>query len=230
MAGLAEFLKTQPWTVHLSYAVLAIAFAMPRMYWLRIVAIVAFLLQALYLALTTSGLYTDIQWALIFVLINLAMLVRLTIAKSDALAPPERALMRRVLPSLADPQLARIAGCGDRREVAAGEQLTLQGASVDHLYFLLDGAADVAIDGIDVARVSAGGFVGEMSFLTGQPASATVRMAFPGVALVFRREALERVFTRDAETRTAFQTLIGADLAEKVGRANRALRERADLN
>ena len=227
MSGLAEFLKSQPWTVHLSYGLVAIAFAMPKIYWLRIVAVVGFLVQALYLSLTASGLVTDVQWALIFILINLAMLARLTFVTSDHLPPAERTLMRRVLPSLADTQLARLAGCGERRALPAGEQLTLQGAAVDRLYFLLDGAADVAIDGVDVARVAAGGFVGEMSFMTGQPASATVRMAFPGAALVFERASLDRVFSRDDETRAAFHSLIGADLAEKIGRANRALRERA---
>lgn len=227
MGGLAEILKSQPWTVHLSYALVAIAFAMPKLYWLRVVAILGFLLQALYLALTTSGLYTDIQWALIFVLVNLAMLTRMTMAKSLELPVAERALLRRVLPSLTDPQLARLASAGARREIAAGEQLTQQGASVDRLYFLLGGAADVAIDGVEVARVSSGGFVGEMSFLTGNPASATVRMAFAGAALVFPRGALERLFARDEEMRAAFQTLIGADLADKMSRANQALRQRA---
>lgn len=227
MGDLAEFLKSQAWTVHLSYALVAIAFALPRLYWLRVVAILGFLLQALYLALTTSGLYTDIQWALIFVLINLAMLARMTMARSLELPPADRALLRRVLPGLADPQLARLVAVAERREIAAGDELTLQGAAVDRLYFLLGGAADVAIDGVEVARVSPGGFVGEMSFLTGNPASATVRMAFAGAALVFRRAELERLFSRDEEMRAAFQTLIGADLVDKMSRANQALRQRA---
>lgn len=227
MGGLADILKSQPWTVHLSYALVAIAFAMPKLYWLRVVAVLGFLLQALYLALTTSGLYTDIQWALIFVLVNLAMLARMTMAKSLELPVAERALLRRVLPSLADAQLARLASAGERREIPAEEQLTQQGAPVDRLYFLLGGAADVAIDGVDVARVSSGGFVGEMSFLTGNPASANVRMVFAGAALVFPRGALERLFARDEEIRAAFQTLIGADLADKMSRANQALRQRA---
>ena len=216
MEALSQFFTANAVWVHLSYAILAAAFLMRSLYWLRVLAIAAFLTQAVYLALTTSGLYTDIQWAFVFVAINLAQLALLTRQKSQSLPPAERAMLRRVLPSLSDSQLARFCGAAERREIAAGEPMTRQGAPVERLYFLLSGAADVAIDAVDVARVSAGSFIGEMSFLTGRPASADV----------FEKNALDSALARDEDLRSAVQTLIGADLAEKVARGNRTLRER----
>jgi CRP-like cAMP-binding protein len=226
MEALSQFFTANAVWVHLSYAILAAAFLMRSLYWLRVLAIAAFLTQAVYLALTTSGLYTDIQWAFVFVAINLAQLALLTRQKSQSLPPAERAMLRRVLPSLSDSQLARFCGAAERREIAAGEPMTRQGAPVERLYFLLSGAADVAIDAVDVARVSAGSFIGEMSFLTGRPASADVKAAFDSVALVFEKNALDSALARDEDLRSAVQTLIGADLAEKVARGNRTLRER----
>ncbi len=50
--------------------------------------------------------------------------------------------------------------------------------------------------------------------------------AFASVALVFEKNVLDSALARDEDLRSAVQTLIGADLAEKVARGNRTLRER----
>jgi len=56
----------------------------------------------------------------------------------------------------------------------AATALTLQGAPVGHLYFILRGEARVLVDETEVAQVREAGFIGEMTCLTGAPATATV--------------------------------------------------------
>ncbi len=59
---------------------------------------------------------------------------------------------------------------------AAGERVVRQGAQGRSMFVVLDGAVRVSLEptGQDVARISQGGFFGEMSMLTGEPRTATV--------------------------------------------------------
>jgi CRP-like cAMP-binding protein len=62
---------------------------------------------------------------------------------------------------------------------AAGEPIVRQGASGDSMFVVLRGRARVVIEpsGQEVAIIPAGGFFGEMSMLTGESRTATVRAA-----------------------------------------------------
>jgi small-conductance mechanosensitive channel/CRP-like cAMP-binding protein len=82
---------------------------------------------------------------------------------------------------------------------AAGEAIVRQGDSGNSLYIVLSGRVRVVLEpsGQEVAVTEAGGFFGEMSMLTGEPRTATVR-AIGDVRVLeitadrFREVALER--------------------------------------
>ncbi|MDP2055759.1 MAG: mechanosensitive ion channel family protein [Acidobacteriota bacterium] len=71
----------------------------------------------------------------------------------------------------------RLAAASGPRLFAAGEAVVRQGAAGDSMFVVLGGAARVTLEpsGQEVAVVPAGGFFGEMSMLTGDPRTATVR-------------------------------------------------------
>jgi len=88
---------------------------------------------------------------------------------------------------------------GQEHIFAAGEAIVRQGDTGHSMYVLLSGSARVVIEpaGAEVARLAPGGFFGEMSMLTGDPRTATVR-AVDDVRVLemsadrFREVALER--------------------------------------
>ncbi|MBA3271014.1 MAG: mechanosensitive ion channel [Acidobacteria bacterium] len=67
---------------------------------------------------------------------------------------------------------------GQEHIFAAGEAIVRQGDTGHSMYVLLSGSARVVIEpaGAEVARLAPGGFFGEMSMLTGDPRTATVRL------------------------------------------------------
>jgi CRP-like cAMP-binding protein len=84
------------------------------------------------------------------------------------------------------------------REGKAGDHLIFEGAPVEHIFCLLSGKVGVYKknkEGQKVLIASLGkGFIfGEMSFLDGGPASATVRAGLPFHALTINQEALHRL-------------------------------------
>jgi small-conductance mechanosensitive channel/CRP-like cAMP-binding protein len=99
------------------------------------------------------------------------------------------------------PQESRVALSRTAQEhiFAAGEAIVRQGESGNSLYVVLGGRVRIVLEpsGQEVAVTEAGGFFGEMSMLTGEPRTATVR-AIGDVRLLeitadrFREVALDR--------------------------------------
>ena len=79
----------------------------------------------------------------------------------------------------------RLALSGDERLFAAGETIVRQGAAGDSMFVVLSGRVRVLIDpaGQEVAVIPAGGFFGEMSMLTGDARTATVKAIEDAVIL-----------------------------------------------
>src|SRR5689334_17634634 len=66
------------------------------------------------------------------------------------------------------------------RRFASGEVIVRQGETTGHLFFLIEGAAEVLKDDVPVARTAEPGVVfGEMAALLGGAHTATVRAASP---------------------------------------------------
>ncbi len=71
-------------------------------------------------------------------------------------------------------ELEFVASRADEVEAKAGKRLTTQGTPGDSFYILLDGEADVAVDGLARPALKKGDFFGEISMLDRGLASATV--------------------------------------------------------
>ncbi|TMF19887.1 MAG: cyclic nucleotide-binding domain-containing protein, partial [Chloroflexi bacterium] len=110
-------------------------------------------------------------------------------------------LVRVILPSMSDPKteaLGRVpvfAGCSreeleflvtrtDEVDVQAGRTLIRQGKPGDTFYVLLEGEADVDVDGQARPSMQAGSFFGEISMLDRGPATATVVTKTPAKLMV----------------------------------------------
>lgn len=72
----------------------------------------------------------------------------------------------------------------DEVEVEAGRKLITQGDTSDSFFVILDGEADVSIDGKYRRTLGAGDFFGEISMLDRGPATATVTTATPARMMV----------------------------------------------
>lgn len=81
-------------------------------------------------------------------------------------------------------ELQSLARNTDEIDVPAGRTLISQGKSNDTFYILLDGQADVSMDGKTINHLKPGDFFGEISMLDRGPATATVVTTSPVEMLV----------------------------------------------
>jgi NTE family protein len=89
----------------------------------------------------------------------------------------------------------------ERRSVAKGVVLAAEGDYLAEMYVLRSGSAEVAVGGPDgriraLGRIGPGETVGEMSLLTREPASATVRVEDDVELLVLKDDDLETLMER----------------------------------
>lgn len=105
-----------------------------------------------------------------------------------------------------------------RRTRPAGYQMTHQNVDVEILYYVISGTIRIEKFG-NAFTMPEGSFVGEVSFLTGNPASASTYLDQEGDVLEWDVDALKRRADRDARFRLALDAVITLDLAQKVARA-----------
>jgi CRP-like cAMP-binding protein len=87
-----------------------------------------------------------------------------------------------------------------------------QGEPGQGLFLVLAGEVDVLKDAtgpspVTLARLKTGDMFGEMSLVTDQPTSATVRAATPATVLFLAREYVERLAQAVPEIQTYFEEL-----------------------
>jgi CRP-like cAMP-binding protein len=93
----------------------------------------------------------------------------------------------RTIPGLkgqSDRALAALAPLLDEIAFSPGDRLTREGVSGHEAFIILDGDAEVFVDGQSIATLGRGDFVGEIAMLDHAPRTATVRANTPLRALV----------------------------------------------
>ncbi len=205
---------------HMAYVVIAMSYFLTNIFWLRVLAVIGLFLEIVYFRITGNG-YPGLAWDSIFIAINLYELIWLVRDRLDARLPSEEApALRRAFEGLEDSQIARLLRAADWKDCAAGDVLTRQDAPVDALYFLFKGRANVEVDGSFITYLESGSFVGEIAYLTGNPANAKVTIDEPSRILVFSKMRLAKVVARDRQLNGILYQVLGRDLAQKMRRAN----------
>ena len=206
---------------HVSYVILAISYCLANMYWLRVAAVVGLAFEILYFSITSGDLYAGIAWGLIFIAINGYHLLLLTRDQfSLKLGTADRKLLTSALQGLCNAQIARVLRTGTWRDIADGTRLMVEGQSVGELYFIQNGKLPVHVRGIHVADLGPGALVGEIAFLMGNAATATVTANGDVRLIAFNRDRLLACCQNDKQVAAAMHRLIGHDLATKLSRSD----------
>jgi CRP-like cAMP-binding protein len=138
----------------------------------------------------------------------------------------ERDFHTHFLASLAPYQVRRVLRTGVWLDAKAGSPITLQGEIISHLIFLKSGTCDVLVDGMSVGCCNAGSMIGEISFRSGEGATATVLATEPVRYLALERKGLQKLLRSDPEIAHAIENVSTDSLEYKLVRMNRAAQRR----
>ncbi|MCB1483248.1 MAG: cyclic nucleotide-binding domain-containing protein [Rhodobiaceae bacterium] len=208
---------------HLSYVLLVLSMMMRSMTWLRVIAISAGV---------TSGTYgyfglndpVTVFWETVFVLTNLVQLVIIVFEnRKRALSEEERIVVNALLPKADMRAVRRILKLGVMREVPPETVLIKQGEMVPELIVMTRGAVQVEKDGRIIGACGEGDFLGEMSFLSGEPATATVMVTNPAHYMSFERSRFRVFLDRNPDIRHTVEASFNRNLMAKLVRTSHAV-------
>lgn len=91
------------------------------------------------------------------------------------------------------------------------------------LIVITRGTVQIEKDGRVVGACGEGDFIGEMSFLSGEPASATVLVTNPVDCMAFDHERLRAFLDRNTDIRHAIEASFNRNLLAKLVRTNHAM-------
>jgi CRP-like cAMP-binding protein len=222
---ITAFLDPNNLAGHISYILLIGSMLMRKMFYLRILAISAGSFSATYYI--TVGDPVSLFWEILFTLVNLTQLIILAIEnRRGRFTAEEEAFVKAVLPTLERAQTRRLLKLGEWTEIADGKVLIVEDTTPSNLIYLVNGSATVERAGRPIGMVGPGDFLGEMSYLTGSAATATVTSVTPLRYLAFDRKSLRAFLEKNDEVRHALEAGFNRNLIDKLVKTNTGIQAR----
>lgn len=197
------------------------AFLVRARRWLHLLAALGF--ASLVGAGAAANASTTLVGAAVLLVVNLVQFARLSRSlRHGALTVEERSLIAEVLAIEEPAKQRRLRDVITWRDADTGEILMRQGQKSPPLIYVATGQIAIEHEGLPVGTCGPDDFLGEMSLVTGEGASATVKVAMPARIAVFDREALADLMAAMPELGRAFERRLNKGLADKIQRMNRA--------
>lgn len=203
-----------------SYVLLILSMAMRRMFMLRVLAILSGIAGIAY---DVIWLHDPVGtfWESCFTLTNLIqwfLLVRED--RKLRLNLEERDLWKKFFPDLRSTECKQLFLASKKVVGRAGDLLIKHGEPVKHMYIILSGTIDITLAGTKVSECGPGDLLGEMSFLTGAPATADSLLASDAVLLQVEQESLSTLIRSSEELGYSINKLISRNLVNKLSKQN----------
>jgi hypothetical protein len=203
---------------HLSFGLTALSFLMRDILLLRILSIVSGVLGIGYNFFLPEGpLWLVIFWLFVFLLINLARIVMLYLERRGvSFTDEERELYQTLFRNFAPVEFMKVMRLAHWRDSTEGELLATENSPLDELKLIFNGEVAVERQGHEIARAKDGTFIGEMSYIRGGDATATVRTVRPTRYLSWPQDELRKLLKRNPTMDVAMGTVFHMDLTQKL--------------
>jgi len=223
-AGMADGL-TGEWVGYVAAALLIAALSSARLRMIRIGAMLAGLVGFAQAVLFSGDWIAAILAAGLAFVCGYQLIDALRANGRARLSGEERAFAAAMLPGLGRAQLRDLLDQGYWMDARPGDILTREGEPVPHLYYLADGGATVFSAMRAVGHCGPGSFVGEVTVLSGDPATGTVEVDAPSRLWCAPAAKLRLYVDHHDEIRRAIESAFRRTLAAKLVASNRRLAE-----
>ena len=128
------------------------------------------------------------------------------------MAPKDKELYETLFRDLSPVEYLKISKVAQWKIFKSGETIIRQEHLVPDLILIYNGTVDVAVDGVKVAELKDGQFVGEMSFLTEKSATATCIVKHNAECLVWKQKEFKDLLKRNPSLYYTIQSLLSNQL------------------
>lgn len=207
---------------HLAYVFLVLSMLMRSIVALRIFFVCNVLLNILYVMVWVQD-PVQLLWESLLFLINVVQLVLIWWTNRRAqFSQEEQDFAASRLRGLSRGQTRQLLDLGHWWDVLPGTVLTVEGERPLHLTYIASGSVGIHVAGQRIAACGSGHYIGEMSMLDREPASATVRVEQPARLWQLPTEALDRLSERKPAIAAVLEAGIARDMRSKLIDTNAA--------
>jgi len=201
--------------IHFAYLVTFVALAIRDVLFLRIVLSFANILQVIY-QYGFNGQPDIAFWNGLFLMINTIQVFKLLRERSPVKIPDEiEDIYKTKFSDMTQREFLYFWNLGNQKDVT-DSQLMKEGDYQKSLFLILSGNAQVAREGRVIATLHRPEFVGEISFITKEPASADVHAKSKLYYIEWDQSELRRLKVSNPSFWTKLNQILGEDLAKKI--------------
>src|SRR6202048_3194991 len=203
---------------HVASILTMAAYLLKDILWLRLLTILScFAGIAFNFIVPATPLWTIIYWNLLFALINVAQVAIIIKQRSSVhFTEEEKELHDTLFKNFAPFEFMKLMRLGKWLEAKQGEILATEQKPINSVMLIYNGLVGVETHGKEVAKLKDGNFIGEVSFITGGAATATVRALMPTRYIAWPKEEISKLLNRNPSMRFAMQAMLSTDLTKKL--------------
>ncbi len=197
------------------------SFIFRDIFYLRLLAnlgLSCYLIGALIAGYDATGMKALILFNVIGLVINTYQILFLLHEKrSIDLGPELNVVYYRNFSMVTIQEFLKLLQISTIKKVKKGTCFVTQNAPVSELCLIKSGTVDIIINNSIVTQIGRGFYIGEMSFLSGNPASATVQVASNEIEMIcWKISTLEKLHHSNLDLYNKFNLSIANNLIQKV--------------
>jgi hypothetical protein len=218
-------------TIHLvgnfAFILVACSFMVKDILWLRLLSVCASLCSIFYnLNVAANPLWVPVCWNLFFISLNFYHMAKIIYGnRKITLSNKELELYQMSFPQLNLMEYSKLIRLGEWKNAAAGEIIINETQAVEDLLMIYNGRVDIIVKNelaeTKVNELKDGQFIGEMSFLSKQVASATVKAVLPTEYISWKQSLLKELMARNPALLFSLQAAMGMQITEALKLKNK---------
>ena len=202
---------------HISYILVALAFLFRDILLLRLMAITASACNIAYSFGSDPVNLIAAFWQSVFIVINVVWSIKLVYERRAIhFSEEERELYQSLFRNFTALEFMKLMRIANWRQAAADHVLTTLGEVPDQVMLVYNGEIEAQLPDGRNPRYRDGTFVGEISFIKGGAATATVRTTVETRYIAWPKAELRGLLRRNPAMASTLQTVFTEDLTKKL--------------
>ncbi|MGI8917766.1 MAG: cyclic nucleotide-binding domain-containing protein [Pyrinomonadaceae bacterium] len=203
---------------HLASVLTLLAYLVKDILWLRALTILACIAGIIFnYFVASTPLWAVINWNLIFIAINVVQIVLILRERRGVnFTEEERELYQTLFKNFAPFEFMKLLRVGEWKDAKKGQVLAVEKQRLDNILLIYNGLLAVEAAGQQIAQLTDGNLIGEMSFVKEGVASATVRVIRPTRYISWPKAELRHLLKRNPNMRYSMEQVFTGDLVRKL--------------
>ncbi|MEO6259536.1 MAG: cyclic nucleotide-binding domain-containing protein [Thermoanaerobaculia bacterium] len=205
---------------HLAFALIALSFLVRDVLWLRALSIAASFASISYSYFAPARpLWLVIGWNVVFIALNVVQIgLLLRERRGVTFSEVEKELYQSSFSRFTPVEFLRLIRIATWKEAEAGALLMRAGEEAAEVMLIFSGSVTVEKNGRKLADLRAGDFVGEIGFIKGTRAAASVAVREPTRYVAWEKTSLRSLLDRNPSMALVLNAELTEDMADKLAR------------